>query len=56
MFKECWIELDTIDGAKQLNAIALSYEEDIDIIKGRYVNSWYLQLGYFEASENKDSF
>lgn len=34
MFKEYWIELDTIDGAKQLNAIALSYEEDIDIIKG----------------------
>ena len=29
MFKEYWIELDTIDGAKRLNAIALSYEEDI---------------------------
>lgn len=27
------IELHTIDGAKKLNAVALTYEEDIDIIK-----------------------
>ena len=47
MFKEYWIELDTIDGAKQLNAIALSYEEDIDIIKGRYVIDAKSILGIF---------
>ena len=53
MFKEYWIELDTIDGAKQLNAIALSYEEDIDIIKGRYVIDAKSILGIFSLDISK---
>ena len=53
MFKEYWIELDTIDGAKQLNEIALSYEEDIDIIKGRYVIDAKSILGIFSLDISK---
>lgn len=53
MFKEYWIELDTIDGAKQLNAIALNYEEDIDIIKGRYVIDAKSILGIFSLDISK---
>ena len=53
MFKEYWIELDTIDGAKQLNAIALSYEEDIDIIRGRYVIDAKSILGIFSLDISK---
>lgn len=53
MFKEYWIELDTIDGAKQLNVIALSYEEDIDIIKGRYVIDAKSILGIFSLDISK---
>ena len=53
MFKEYWIELDTIDGAKQLNAVALSYEEDIDIIKGRYVIDAKSILGIFSLDISK---
>lgn len=53
MFKEYWIELDTIDGAKKLNAIALSYEEDIDIIKGRYVIDAKSILGIFSLDISK---
>lgn len=53
MFKEYWIELDTIDGVKQLNAIALSYEEDIDIIKGRYVIDAKSILGIFSLDISK---
>lgn len=53
MFKEYWIELDTIDGAKRLNAIALSYAEDIDIIKGRYVIDAKSILGIFSLDISK---
>ena len=31
------IDINTIEKARRLNEIALSYEEDIDILKDRYV-------------------
>lgn len=47
------IELHTIDGAKKLNAVALTYEEDIDIIKERYVIDAKSILGIFSLDISK---
>lgn len=41
------LDLSTIEKAKKFNSIALSFEEDIDLIKGRYVLDAKSILGIF---------
>lgn len=41
------LNLSTIEKAKKFNSIALSFEEDIDLIKGRYVLDAKSILGIF---------
>lgn len=41
------LDLSTIEKAKKFNSIALSFEEDIDLIRGRYVLDAKSILGIF---------
>ena len=41
------LDLSTIEKVKKFNSIALSFEEDIDLIKGRYVLDAKSILGIF---------
>ena len=41
------LDLSTIEKAKKFNSIALSFKEDIDLIKGRYVLDAKSILGIF---------
>lgn len=42
-----WIDISSIQKAKKFNEIALKYEEDIDVIKDRYIIDAKSILGIF---------
>lgn len=50
------IDISTIEKAKRFNEIALSFEEDIDVIKDRYIIDAKSILGIFSLDISKPLF